>query len=786
MAPETTGRPPHRRRERLWLGAIAAAAILAYLFHAISYVWFFYDDTFISMRYAENLLRHGALVYNPGDPVEGFSNLLWTLQLALAGWLGLPLLSTARAMGLAEAAGLFVLGLAFLQRIFRELGARPRARLAGALALGVGFACCNLLAAHAQSGMETVQHALLLALAFLAAARVGRAERPWTLAVAAGAMVLVILNRPEGFGYYPFFIGALLLGAPRRRELLRRRWPLLGLPLLTLGLLTAWRMWNYGLPLPLSVFAKLGLKGEAWGGLSDIGEFLTYGGCGWYYIVLAPLVAYLFLPRRGLPGWARAQLGALLLLIAANWLFVIKTGGDVLNFSRFLVPSILPLALLLAAAVTFYADRVGAATGLGRVANSLALLAVAGLGGALALGQAGNLVHGVDFFTRQSTSIPKQHFWSATSRWLREGKWLGPIPLYTGYGGLILPFWLDEIMPGQSVVIGDIGMPGMIGDQVRIIDSNGLVDPCFAHVLQAAPGTEDFKRRKGELFAHLDRLRPDWLFLVSHSPSDLELYPGLSYLDWPGAGNYEKVLLHQDWGETLEEPAPKRYLTVLRRYGMPLPTAAGVRQNYERFRAFFANAAETDRIYRDWEKNAAAGPLCRMLWLDPSYPEQNKVEIAGATLRGVRLLGQFDDARTTEGWRFSGALKITDQLRPADRNGRYPFQGFVGRGLLNSARGQGGEHPETGEALSGPFVARGGDYLGFLIGGGCAEGTGVALLVDGREERTWHGFDSGRLRFVLADLAPYVGRTVRIKVFDHTRGPFGFVLADQFVILRKP
>ena len=40
------------------------------------------DDAYISYRYAANLVEGRGLVYNPGEYVEGFTNLLWTLLVA--------------------------------------------------------------------------------------------------------------------------------------------------------------------------------------------------------------------------------------------------------------------------------------------------------------------------------------------------------------------------------------------------------------------------------------------------------------------------------------------------------------------------------------------------------------------------------------------------------------------------------------------------------------------------------------------------------------------------------
>ncbi|HEX9189118.1 MAG TPA: hypothetical protein VGB87_18715, partial [Vicinamibacteria bacterium] len=74
------------------LGAVAAAfAAWAALFvRASSFVtsdgvrrYCLFDDAMVSMRYAWNLAHGQGLVWNPGERVEGFTNLLQTLLMAL-------------------------------------------------------------------------------------------------------------------------------------------------------------------------------------------------------------------------------------------------------------------------------------------------------------------------------------------------------------------------------------------------------------------------------------------------------------------------------------------------------------------------------------------------------------------------------------------------------------------------------------------------------------------------------------------------------------------------------
>ena len=71
------------RARQTWAFLLVAApwgGLLAWLSHV---AWFLCDDAFISFRYARNLLEGHGLVFNPGEYVEGYSNFLWTLELAL-------------------------------------------------------------------------------------------------------------------------------------------------------------------------------------------------------------------------------------------------------------------------------------------------------------------------------------------------------------------------------------------------------------------------------------------------------------------------------------------------------------------------------------------------------------------------------------------------------------------------------------------------------------------------------------------------------------------------------
>ena len=64
--------------------------------------WWLADDAMISMRYARNLAEGLGLVWNAGERVEGYTNLLWTLFMALVHLTPLPDSKTSLVVLLAN------------------------------------------------------------------------------------------------------------------------------------------------------------------------------------------------------------------------------------------------------------------------------------------------------------------------------------------------------------------------------------------------------------------------------------------------------------------------------------------------------------------------------------------------------------------------------------------------------------------------------------------------------------------------------------------------------------
>ncbi|MCA9568918.1 MAG: hypothetical protein KC656_13810, partial [Myxococcales bacterium] len=124
---------------RLLALAVAVVALQAVLFG------YFHEDAYISLRYARNAARGYGLVFDPGaPPVEGITNLLWTVALVPAALVGLEK-GAAVLLGVLATLGLLVRVATTSGVLVGSLG--PWAALL--------LACCLPLGPWAVAGLET-------------------------------------------------------------------------------------------------------------------------------------------------------------------------------------------------------------------------------------------------------------------------------------------------------------------------------------------------------------------------------------------------------------------------------------------------------------------------------------------------------------------------------------------------------------------------------------------------------------------------------------------------------
>ncbi len=91
-----------------WNYVIIVLSIAIFIFSCIK-IDITQDDAYISFRYAANYLTGHGLVYNYGERVEGYTNFLWVMLLALLkGVFGINYFYSSRFIGVISGAAIFL------------------------------------------------------------------------------------------------------------------------------------------------------------------------------------------------------------------------------------------------------------------------------------------------------------------------------------------------------------------------------------------------------------------------------------------------------------------------------------------------------------------------------------------------------------------------------------------------------------------------------------------------------------------------------------------------------
>ncbi len=321
-----------------WLGLGAALLLYAAM---VARFWrllgpYVVDDAFIFLRYADHLAHGLGLVYNPGQAVEGYTSLLWTVLLAGAIRVGLPPLLFAQAAGVVLGGGTIVCTFLLARRLF------PGAVLAASLP-PLLLATNRTFCIWSVEGMDAKLFGACLAAVAMTAVS------PRRLPLLGLLLGLLVLARPEGYLVAAAAAGTLGLSA------LRTRAPgkvaaegVLFLAIAAGHLLFRWR--TYGDLVPNTFHAKVaGLSLNS--GLSYVAS-MARGNWILFYAPVALWGAWLLLRDAEDRAPKRLFLVTLVLFIA----YWIAIGGDYFEF-RFL-DAVLPLwALCPARAVAAAAAR---------------------------------------------------------------------------------------------------------------------------------------------------------------------------------------------------------------------------------------------------------------------------------------------------------------------------------------------------------------------------------------------------------------------------------------------
>lgn len=353
---------PQLTPSRTWWTGLLIAGTALLLLHAWRYYPFLSDDAFISLRYADRLLSGKGLTWTDGERVEGYSNLLWVLSTASLGALKIDLTIAAR---ITCAFG----SIAALAALLCHCRVHyPQSRLAAVAAAAI-LTSCGSVAVWTLGGLEASLHAALICWAAVLMCQPDFFKNSKKQLLAAGALGLLALNRPDGILLTPVACMAAAFLAKCRKT---ARWKapvaiMAAIPASTATAQTLGRLIYYGDIVPNTYHAKFALTSHR------AQEALNYLGQGaWaHWATLLPLGMGLttLAIRWALSKWggtikllpnpptseilSQQETGAMerilvALSLSGAWLgLVFLGGGDIFPGWRHIVPAVPAIALVL-------------------------------------------------------------------------------------------------------------------------------------------------------------------------------------------------------------------------------------------------------------------------------------------------------------------------------------------------------------------------------------------------------------------------------------------------------
>lgn len=284
------------------------------------------DDAYISYRYARNLYEGRGLVYNVGDRVEGYSNLLYVLLLAPGFFVvdGKDIYWYSFAINLIFSCGALVIFYLHLRAKFPQGLA-----LSGAFL----FAAFPAVWVWTASGLETSLVLLLQIAAWVLTEQVIEESRGRDVYKLCVVVALLGLARADGFVVPLLAAGYLLVKGRQRAAVVAG-----SVLAMTIVAIVLWRMAYYGYPLPNSVYAKVtgSLLQRIRAGVGQLIRETPYNGLLVYILgIFAAMNNHIVCAFRGGSGFLRELRFDHVLALGLLCYFA-AVGGDAFN-ERFLL-----------------------------------------------------------------------------------------------------------------------------------------------------------------------------------------------------------------------------------------------------------------------------------------------------------------------------------------------------------------------------------------------------------------------------------------------------------------
>lgn len=307
------------RRDDFWLILVLlGAAVAAWLLRHVE------DDAFITFRYSQHLADGLGPVWNPnGPPVEGYTNFLWMLLMAIPHALGIEVVTFSHLLSTS----------AFLANVylsFRLIKLLIKSNLYQWVVLVLVAANYTLLG-YATSGLETAFNGMLVTGFLLWAVQSFRSPPSLERLVLGGLLAgILLLSRHDNL-ILLISVLAFFMTTQKKHQIPLKR---LGAFLFTMVTIMVpfllWRHNFYGAWLPNTFYAK-GQMLEWQDGLFYVLAFVAVSG------VFLPLLGSLTMIRSSAKMPFPSHLLGLFALAWAAYLFLI--GGDYMEF-RMWVPAI--------------------------------------------------------------------------------------------------------------------------------------------------------------------------------------------------------------------------------------------------------------------------------------------------------------------------------------------------------------------------------------------------------------------------------------------------------------
>lgn len=324
-----------------WLAVFSATLHVIFIFRARfehdGHTFFgLFDDAMISMSYARNLARGAGLVWNPGElPVEGYTNFLWTLWMALIHWLGADPRYAGLFVALSSSAAIVgTLGLA--HKLVTRAGYPAQSGTAAALMITGSYG----LTYWSLRGQTAAIALLILACIFLyETAQASTRLSVWAPLCAVSACIPLV--RPDGIvvpiGLTLAWLATARTGRSRTILPLVAVWISAGA---AMAAHTFFRIQYYGDWLPNTYYLKMtGVAPET--RIMRGTEYLLLEAM----LCLSPLLLHFALPR-DVRANLLDRLGPLYGVVAAQFSYFAYSGGDawewMMHANRFLA-SVWPL-----------------------------------------------------------------------------------------------------------------------------------------------------------------------------------------------------------------------------------------------------------------------------------------------------------------------------------------------------------------------------------------------------------------------------------------------------------